>query len=326
MKKITIVGAGSWGTTLSILLGKKGYNISLWTRRKELAKEINSKNENIQYLKSIKIPKTVIATNSIEESTKESNLVIFAVPSNFLRETIKQFSKSINKDIIIMHVIKGVEESSGNLMSQLLKNEFPDNKIAVLAGPNHAEEVANKLPTATVIASKDEELRNSLCKVFTTPSFKAYPHHDVVGVEICSVIKNIVAIAIGVCDGLKLGDNAKGSILTLGLTEMSIIAKYFGAKRTTCFGLAGVGDLITTCFSKHSRNRFVGEMLAKGKSMDQIKEEMHGMVAEGVKNTKTIYNFCKEKNIETTLISQAYEVLYKDMDLRKAIEQLLNKV
>tara|TARA_Y100000294_G_scaffold166451_1_gene174810 strand:+ start:622 stop:1713 length:1092 start_codon:yes stop_codon:yes gene_type:complete len=327
VKKLSIIGAGSWGTTLAILLGEKGYNVSLWTRREETAKEINTKKENKQYLKDIKIPNTVIATHSIEDAVKDSNVVVFAVPSSFLREVAKLFSEVINKDTIVIHTVKGIEESTGKFMSEVLKEELTKGvNIAVLSGPNHAEEVANKLPTATVIASENENISRILCKVFVTPYFKPYPHHDVIGVEICSVVKNTVAIAIGICDGLKLGDNAKASILTLGLTEMSIIAKHFGAKKATCYGLAGVGDLITTCYSHHSRNRFVGEMLAKEKTIEQIKKEMHGMIAEGIKNTKTIYELCKKKGMETPLISQTYKVLYEDMNLREAIEQLLDMV
>ena len=212
-------------------------------------------------------------------------------------------------------------------MSRVLEEELYNGvNIAVLSGPNLSEEVAQKLPTATVIASKDDSISKLICAVFTTPQFKAYPHHDVTGVEICNTIKNIVAIAIGVCDGLKFGDNAKASILTLGLSEMGTIAKQFGAKKATCYGLAGVGDLVATCYSPHSRNRFVGEMLAKGKTIEQINKEMHGMIAEGVKNTKTIYDLCRKNGIETPLISQTYKVLYEGMDLKEAIDQLLDMV
>jgi len=327
IKKISIIGAGSWGTTLAVLLGEKGYKVSLWTRRKELSEEINEKKENKQYLRDIKVPENVTATNSIKDAVEDSNIVVFVTPSDFLRETSKFFSPYIKKDTLVVHAIKGIEASTGKFMSKILEEELVTEKnIAVLSGPNHAEEVAQKLPTATVIASKDDDTSKFLCRIFTTQNFKAYQHHDVAGVEICSAVKNIVAIAIGVCDGLKLGDNAKASILTLGLSEMSIIAKQFGAKRATCFGLAGVGDLIATCYSSHSRNRFVGEMLAKGKPIEQIKREMHGMIAEGVTNTKSIYNLCRKKEVETPLISHTHKVLYEGMDIKEAIDQLLGIV
>jgi len=327
INNISVIGAGTWGTTLAVLLGENGYNVSLWSRRKELAEEINREKENKRYLKNVKIPENVRATHSVKDAVLNSNVIVFAVPSDFLREVAKSFSKFISKNAIVVHVVKGLEESTGKTMSKVLEEELLKGiKIAVLSGPNHAEEISKKLPTATVIASENIEISKFLCKVFNTPYFKPYPHNDVIGVEICSVIKNIVAIAIGVCDGLNFGDNSKASILTLGLSEMGKIAKQFGAKKATCYGLAGVGDLVTTCYSQHSRNRFVGEMLAKGKSREQISGEMHGMIAEGIKNTKTIYHICKKKGIETPLISQTYKVLYEGNDLRKSIDQLLDMV
>ena len=326
MRNIFIIGAGSWGTTLATLLGEKGYTVFLWARRKELVEEINKTREIKQYLKGIEIPDLVTATNSIE-SISDCNIVVIAVPSKFFRETIKLFSGHISKDSIVVHTIKGFEGSTGRRISEILNQEFPNvTKVAVMSGPNHSEEVANKIPTATVIASDDKEVRQHLCKIFLTPYFKPYPHDDVVGVEICGAIKNIVAMAIGVCDGLKLGDNAKGSIVTLGLTEMSEIAKISGAKRMTCYGLAGIGDLVATCYSKYSRNRFAGEMLAKGKSIDEIKREMHGMVAEGLDNARIAYDICKRNRIEAPLIYYSYKVLHENMNIKEAVVQLLNAV
>ena len=326
MGKIAIIGAGSWGTTLAALLGEKNYNVNLWARRKELAEEINKTRENEQYLKNIKIPETVTATNSIE-SISVSNIIVIAVPSKFFRETMRLFSSHISNDAIVMHTIKGFEGSTGKRISEVLSQELPNvKKVAVMSGPNHSQEVANKIPTATVIASHNKEVRDQLCKIFSTPYFKPYPHDDVIGVEICGAIKNIIAMAIGVCDGLKLGDNSKGSIVTLGLTEMSAIAKIFGAKRMTCYGLAGIGDLVATCYSRHSRNRFVGEMLANGKSIDEIKKEMHGMVAEGLDNAKIAYDICKRNKIEAPLIYYSYKVLHENMDIKQAVAQLLNVV
>jgi len=324
ISKISIIGAGSWGTALAILLAEKGYKVSLWARRKGLAVEINKKRENSQYLKNIKIPANIIATHSMKDAAENSDMVVFAVPSEFLRHTAKSFSGFIKKNMVVVHVVKGIEENSGKMMSQVLEEELKKEDIAVLSGPNHAEEVAYKLPTATVIASKSKNITELVAEVFYMPYFKTYSHDDVTGVEICGAIKNIVAIAIGVCDGLKLGDNAKASILTLGLSEMGIIARKFGAKRETCYGLAGVGDLVATCYSHHSRNRFVGEELAKGKSIGQVNKEMYGMIAEGIKNTKAVYHLCKKNGIKTPLITHAYKVLYEGMDLKEAIDQLLN--
>lgn len=322
MDKICVIGAGSWGTSIAKLLAEKGYKITLWARRKELAESINESRENKNYLPGIKLPETLTATSS-PDCVKDNSIILFAVPSMYLRDILKQLP--IPKEAIVAHLCKGLEENSGKFMSQVIQEELP-NKFAVISGPNHAEEVAKQLPTATVVASDSEEVRNLLSKTFTTPYFKAYPHDDVMGVELCAVVKNVIALAIGICEGLQLGDNAKGSLLTLGLSEMGRIGKEFGAKRATCYGLAGVGDLIATCFSEHSRNRFVGEMLAKGKSMDQITKEMHGMVAEGVKNTRILHEMCVSRNVEVPLLSQVYHLLYTKKNLRETIEELLAQV
>jgi glycerol-3-phosphate dehydrogenase (NAD(P)+) len=326
MEKIFVIGAGSWGTTLAVLLGNKGYHVNLWARRKELVEEINNTKKNKQYLKGIRIPETVTATNSVED-VEDSAIVIAVIPSKFFRETIKLFSAHIKKDAILLHTTKGFESITGKRISEVLGQELPNvKKIAVMSGPNHSEEVARKTPTATVIASYNEDVREKLCNIFLTPYFKPYPHDDIIGVEICGAIKNIIAVAMGVCDGLGMGDNSKGSILTLGLSEMSSIAKSAGAKKMTCYGLAGIGDLVATCYSKHSRNRFVGEMLANGKNVDDINRELHGMIAEGLDNVGIAYNICKKNKIKAPLITQSYLVLHQNADLKNAVIQLLDSV
>ncbi len=324
-QKIAIIGAGSFGTSLAFLLGEKGIPVSLWARRKELADEINAA-KHTPYLPGVNLPATISASSSLEECMDHASVIVLAIPSPYLREILRAAKPHFTRDMIVMHVIKGIDDS-GKLASQVLAEELPfELPVAVLSGPNHAEEISRKLPTATVIASHNRKTREHLCNLFTTPAFKTYPHDDVIGVEICGAVKNIVALAMGVCDGLEFGDNAKGSILTLGLAEMGAIAKAFGAKRATCFGLAGVGDLVATCFSKHSRNRFVGEMIAQGKSIEQISREMHGMVAEGVRNTRILHELCKKHNINAPLIAQAHRVLYEKVDLKKSIDQLLTLV
>ncbi len=325
MTKIAILGAGSWGSALALLLAEKNNDVILWCRREEQALEINAKHTNEQYLSGISFPKRIIATNDFSD-IKQASTVIFATPSHYIRKIATDAVSFIPKDAIVMHVAKGIEQQSGKFMSQILQEILHKKSIAVLSGPNHAEEVVQHLPTATVIAAHNLSDAQQLCTLFSTSKFKPYPLSDVRGVEICGAMKNIVALALGVCDGLKLGDNAKGSILTLGLDEMSTVAHHFGAKKSTCYGLAGIGDLVATCFSAHSRNRFVGEMLAKGKSLEEIKKKMHGMIAEGVHNTKTIYDLCKKKNLETPLVACAYSVLYDGMDLKKAIDELLARV
>jgi glycerol-3-phosphate dehydrogenase (NAD(P)+) len=325
-EKIAIIGGGSSGTSLAILLGSSGYDVSLWCRREEQADKINRERENKQYLEGYKLPECVIATHCVSRCVNGTDLAIFAVPSDYVRTTAKLFADHIDRSAIL-HTVKGIESGSGKLMSEVLKEELgADAKIAAISGPNHAEEVAGGLPTATVVASEHKALSVSICNLLNTPNFKSYPLWDIKGVELCGAIKNIVAIAIGISDGLGLGDNAKASLLTLGLSEMSRIAESLGAKKETCFSIAGVGDLIATCSSKHSRNRFVGEKLAKGQTIDQINIEMHGMVAEGVKNTRSIYNLCQSNNLDTILIEHMYRVLYERLDIPSAIEQTMDRL
>ena len=324
MEKIAVIGAGSFGTTLAVLLGEKSYNVNLWVRRRELLEKINSSRENTQYLKGIIIPKNVICKNKILDTVQNADVIINAVPSQFTREVSKSYAKNIHKDSIIVNVAKGIELHTCKTMSQVLEDELGDIDIVTLSGPNHAEEISRRMPTATVIASKNIDCLPKVKKLFQTDYFKVFPHDDIIGIEICGSIKNIGAIATGVCDGLGYGDNARASIITLGLMEMSIFGKQFGAKRATFYGLAGVGDLVASCTSKYSRNRFVGEKLAKNKKIAEIQEEMHGMIAEGIKTTKAVYEFAEKNNLNMPLTKQAYEVLYKNKNIKNAIKDLLN--
>ncbi len=325
MQKTSIIGAGTWGTTLAILLGEKGFDVKLWVRREELVNEIESTRENRQYLPSIKIPNNVIADNSLKNVVEDSEMIISAIPSEFLRATIKDI-KPYFKNQIVVSATKGIEHHTCKRMSQVIEDELGKIKIAVLSGPNHAEEVSAKMPTASVVASKDKETSKAVAECLATPYFKLYQLNDVTGVEICGALKNISAIATGVCDGFGFGDNARASIITLGLMEMNNFGKHFGAKRGTVYGLAGVGDLIATCTSRHSRNRFVGEQLAKNKSMEIIKKEMHGMVADGIPTTKAVYEYSRKHKISMPLTHQAYEVLFENKNIKLAIKNLLSLV
>jgi glycerol-3-phosphate dehydrogenase (NAD(P)+) len=323
--KIAVIGAGSWGTALAVLLGEKGFDVMLWARREELAKEIDAKKENAQYLPGIKIPDTVIAEHSLKDALDSSEIIITAIPSEFLRDTTKKI-RPYFKNQVIVSVTKGLEHHTCKRMSQVIEEELGKANIAVLSGPNHAEEVGIKMPTASVIASKNKKVCGLVSETLAAPSFKLYQLNDVVGVETCGALKNISAIATGVVDGLGFGDNAKASIITLGLMEMNNFGRHFGAKRGTVYGLAGVGDLIATCMSKHSRNRFLGQQLARNKPIAEIRKEMHGMIAEGVPTTKAVHEYSMKHNIEMPLTRQAYEVLFENKNLKQAIRDLLSLV
>jgi glycerol-3-phosphate dehydrogenase (NAD(P)+) len=211
-------------------------------------------------------------------------------------------------------------------MSQVIEDELVNTRIAVLSGPNHAEEISKKMPTASVVASKDPKTSRIVAEALAMPYFKLYQLNDVVGVEVCGALKNISAIATGVVDGFGFGDNARASIITLGLMEMNNFGRHFGTKRGTVYGLAGVGDLIATCISKYSRNRFLGEQLAKGKTIEEIKKEMHGMIAEGIPTTKAVYEYSAKHKIEMPLTHQAYEVLFQNKNIKHAIKDLLSLI
>ena len=323
MEKISVIGAGSWGTTLAVLLGEKGFDVKLWARREELANNIEVTKENEQYLPGIKIPSKVIAEHSLKDVIESTEIVIVAVPSEFFRKTIKEL-KPYFKSQIVVSAAKGIEHDTCKRMSQVIEDELgKKTKIAALSGPNHAEEVSIKMPTASVVASKDKMTGKMVAETLATPYFKLYQLNDVIGVEICGALKNISAIAAGVSDGLGFGDNARASIITLGLMEINNFGRHFGAKRGTVYGLAGVGDLIATCTSKHSRNKFVGQQLAKNKSMNEIKNEMHGMIAEGIPTTKAVYEYSEKHNIEMPLTHQAYKVIFEHKNIKQAINDLL---
>ena len=323
MKKISIIGAGSWGTTLAVLIAENGYDVILWAREKEIAQSINEKRENKKYLPGIEIPNNVHVENSIEKAASNADLVVNAVPAQFTREVAKQYAEHINCDVVV-NVAKGIEIGTYKRMSEVLKEELPDRvSIVSLSGPNHSEEVSRKMPTATVIASDNINCLSDIKKIFHTDYFRVFTHDDIIGVEVCGALKNITALATGVCDGLGYGDNAKASIITLGLMEMNTYGRFLGAKRATFYGLAGVGDLVATCTSKHSRNRFAGERIAEGKKMEDIRKEMKGMIAEGMSTTKAVYEYSKKNNLYMPLTEQVYEVLYKNKDLKEAISDLL---
>jgi glycerol-3-phosphate dehydrogenase (NAD(P)+) len=322
MKKISIIGAGSWGTTLAVIAAENGYEVTLWAREKETIQSVNEKRENKNYLPGIKIPDNVYAESSIEKVASNADLLINAIPAQFTREVAKQYSKYVNCNTVV-NVAKGIEAGTYKRMSEILKEELGNVSIVSLSGPNHSEEVSRKMPTATVIASEDVNCLKDIKQIFHTNYFRVFTHDDIIGVEVCGALKNIAAIATGVCDGLGYGDNAKASIITIGLMEMSTYGKFLGAKRATFYGLAGVGDLVATCTSKHSRNRLVGEGIAKGKKIEDIKKEMKGMIAEGIQTTKAVYEFSEKNKLYMPLTKQAYEVLYKNKDLKEAISDLL---
>ncbi len=325
--KIAVIGAGSWGTTLANLLAENNSDkeVILWAREKEVVGSIKKEGKNTLFLPEISLCEKLSVTNEIKEAVTNADILVTAIPSQFLRAKAKEIKNCFKDGATIINVAKGLEVHTFRRMSEILKEEIPNAKIVVLSGPNHAEEVSRKIPTATVIASKEANLKE-LKSIFETDYFKVYPHDDVIGLEVCGAIKNITAIATGVIAALGLGDNAMGSIITYGLREMVKLGKQFGAKQKTFYGLAGVGDLVATCTSKHSRNRQAGTLLAQGKDSEEIKEAMHGQVAEGISTCKAVHEYAVKNNISLPLTSQVYKVLFEKKELKEAIKDLKNLI
>ncbi len=324
--KISIVGAGSWGTAFASLLAKKGFEVVLWARNPEVAEAINRENRNPFYLSSAVLPAKVRATSLIE-NLFPTKLIVLAVPSHALREVVEKLTPFLNSQVKILSLTKGIEEKTGMRMSEVIVEaaSFPLERIAVLSGPNHAEEVIEEFPSATVIASVSEQLSQQLQEVVFTPYFRVYTNTDLIGVEIGGAAKNVIAIAAGISDGLGFGDNTKASLLTRGLAEIARLGVALGAKPLTFLGLAGVGDLIATATSKHSRNRFVGEQIGRGKSLKEILNSMR-MVAEGVKTTISLKKLGEKLGLSLPITEEVYQVLFKGKDPRRSVEDLMLRV
>jgi glycerol-3-phosphate dehydrogenase (NAD(P)+) len=325
MATISIIGAGGWGTALAIMIAKNGHIIRLWVRRKELAEALDRERINHQYLPGIPIPKSIVVTNQLSEAGK-ADAILFVTPSTALREITKSLAAnaSVRSSTILVSAVKGIEHGTGSRMSEILAAAFPGHPIAVLSGPNHALEVANLTPTATVIGASLEEVGKQLQRVISTKSFRAYTSSDVIGIEVGGALKNIFAIAAGIADGLGLGDNSKAALITRSLAEMARLGLALGGKRETFQGLSGAGDLIVTCFSRHSRNRRVGERIGRGEHLKEIQSSMQ-MVAEGVPTTRSARECAIRLAVTTPIINEVNSILYENASPAAAMERLINR-
>ncbi|MCU0640044.1 MAG: NAD(P)H-dependent glycerol-3-phosphate dehydrogenase [Candidatus Krumholzibacteria bacterium] len=324
--RISVIGAGSWGTTLAILLDSNGCSVSLWEYFPEQAEALRRDRENKRFLPGIPIPASVRVTSDLEEALENPTHVLFVSPSHTMRKIARMVSvtKGFNRQLIAINASKGLEEKTLCRMSEVLSQELPlpKKRIVGLLGPSHAEEVSRRMPTSIVVAGSDMAVLKSIQDVFMNEYFRVYTNRDLVGVELGVSLKNTIAIAAGICDGLGFGDNTKAALLTRGLAETKRLACRMGAKDDTLSGLAGVGDLIVTCMSRHSRNRHVGEEIGRGKSLKQVLSEMV-MVAEGVKTTKAAIMLASRVNVELPITEQVYKVLFNKKDPRKAIRDLM---
>lgn len=322
MYNLSIIGAGSWGTAVAVLLAKKGCNVRQWVRRQELCSQIRETRENVSYLPGVVIPGSIDLSSDLEYSCAGSEIVVIATPSHAVRETINNIKPYINKDQIIVNLAKGIENETLMRMSQIIEEILPDNKAAVLSGPCHAEEVARDIPTAIVSSAKERRTAECIQDVFMTPNFRVYTNPDMVGVELGGALKNIIALGAGVIDGLGFGDNTKAALMTRGIVEISRLGASLGAKPLTFAGLSGIGDLIVTCTSMHSRNRRAGIAIGQGKSLDEILGGTN-MVVEGVRTTKSAYDLACRMNVEMPITQEIYNVLYNKTEIKDSVINLM---
>ena len=283
--KIAVLGGGSWGTALAILLANKGFETDIWVRNEKQAEDMKTIRINKKYLPNVKFPDKLNVNTNLEETLYKKSIVLSAIPTHGIRETLENARPFIKDNQIIINVAKGIENNSLMRVSEIVNIMLPNNKYAILSGPSHAEEVAINMPTTVVSASSEKEVAEQVQDLFTTPSFRVYTNPDVIGVELGGALKNIIALGAGICDGLKYGDNTKAALMTRGIIEMERLGAKLGANPNTFTGLSGIGDLIVTCTSVHSRNRKCGILLGEGLSLDEAIKNV-GMVVEGVKTTK----------------------------------------
>lgn len=324
--KISVLGAGGWGTTIAILLKRNGCSVTLWEYSKEYAETLKEYRENFYYLPKIKIPNGIIITNNLKESVNGKDVVVVAVPTQYIRNSFRSIAGYDFGKTVVISVSKGIENKTDMLVSDILRDIFSinKNKIACLSGPSHAEEVSRKLPTAVVCAANDLKTAGLISKIFSNDYFRVYANNDLKGAELGGALKNVIAISAGIADGAGFGDNTKAALMTRGITEIMRLGMKLGARKETFFGLSGIGDLIVTCASKHSRNRFVGEQIGKGKNLNIILKEMK-MVAEGVATTKSAFNLARKFGIELPITEKVYEILFRGITPHTAMTGLMKR-
>lgn len=296
----------------------------MWILSKEQSDKINKTKENIDYLPGILLPNNISVTTNIEEAVKDSKIIVLAVPSQAIRSISSQIKSFIKDEQILVDVAKGLEKGSGLRLSEVCKQELPNNPYVALSGPSHAEEVAKDIPTTVVVASKDLKVAQIVQDIFMSPKFRVYTNPDIVGVELGGALKNIIAFGAGICDGLGLGDNSKAALMTRGIREISRLGEAMGANVSTFTGLSGIGDLIVTCTSMHSRNRRAGILIGQGKSLDETLKEIK-MVVEGITATEVAYEVAKKLNVDMPITNAIYSVLYKGLNANEVVIELMTR-
>lgn len=323
MADISIIGSGGWGTAVAVMLTKNGHSVTLWSYMDEESAALEKYHENKPYLPGVKIPDGIRFTSDISDCA-DADIIITATPSHAMRSTAKSLAPHIKRGQLILNISKGLEEGTHFTMSQILRRELPQCEIAVMSGPSHAEEVSRGIPTTNVVAAADENTANYIQDIMMNPTFRVYTNSDMIGVELGGALKNVIALCAGISDGLGLGDNTKAALMTRGIVEISRLGTAMGAKPETFNGLSGIGDLIVTCTSMHSRNRRAGILIGKGKSCEEACAEVN-MVVEGVRTCRAAKELADELGVEMPIVNQAYSVLFEGSPASEAIGKLMQR-
>lgn len=323
MNKVAFLGGGSFSTALANLLAQNGNKVAIWARSKATVEDINNNRRNSKYIKDLELNENIIAYESIEEAVKGCNYVIIGTSSQAVREVSRKASGFIERDAVVISIAKGIEEGTYKRLSQVIEEEL-SNEVVILSGPSHAEEVVKCIPTTVVVASKKLETAEKVQELFMAPNFRVYTNEDLISVEIGGAVKNIIAFAAGVCDGIGYGDNAKAALMTRGMSEIVKIGEALGGQKETFFGLTGMGDLIVTCTSMHSRNRRAGILIGQGKSLDEAVAEI-GMVVEGVKACKAFYNLKEKLDVSMPITDTLYKVIFEGKKPQDGVLELMQR-
>lgn len=322
MSKIAIIGSGSWGVALATHLAKQGNEIKIWSFEEEEKRLINEERK-CKFLPGLVIDKNITCSSQFEEVIKGTEFILHVTPSKFTRETFQQYKQYVgNKPVIICS--KGFEKESLKTLDEVILEELPTAKVGVLSGPSHAEEVSDSIPTVLVVASKHEEVLKKIQDTFMCEEMRIYTSKDVKGVELGGALKNIIAFCAGVAAGIGLGDNTFAALITRGLNELARLGVALGGEKETFYGLSGLGDLIVTCLSEHSRNRRAGKLMGQGKTLEEAKKEV-GMVIESIDNIDVAYELCKRHQIEMPMVETAYQMIYKNLKPQEAVKKLMTR-
>ena len=320
--KIGVIGAGSWGTALSVLLNKNGHDVTIWSIMQDEIDMLEKEHEHKSKLPGVILSDSISFTTDLEKTVKENEILVLAVPSPFIRSTSKNMKTFVKEGQIIVSVAKGIEESTLLTMSEVVEEEIPQAKVCVMCGPTHAEEVGRGIPTTIVVGAKVKSTANLLQDIFMNENFRVYTSPDILGMEIGAALKNVVALAAGVADGLGYGDNTKAALITRGIAEITRLGIAMGGKFETFAGLTGIGDLIVTCSSMHSRNRRAGILIGQGKTMKEAMDEVQ-MVVEGVYSAKAALGLSKKFNVELPIIEQVNLILFENKNAGEAVKDLM---